>query len=104
MNEKTFRQLQEKARALFSRFPNRWDEKTCYVNLVEEIGELGNALLVKNKDKSIKRKRADFEDSFADILFSLIMMADESNVDLERSLSNMLEDLEVRLDNKEYEN
>lgn len=104
MAEKSFKQLQEAVRELSVRFPNKWDEKTHFVNLIEEMGELGNALLIKNGDKSTKRKRAEYEDSFADIFFSFIMMANDCDVDLEKVLTTMLDELKVRIDNDEYEN
>ena len=85
-----------------ARFPNKWDLKTHFIDLVEEVGELGNAVLIQSGSKSSKRQRAELDDSFADVLFELIMMADEANVDLERVLTQMLKELKIRQENKEY--
>lgn len=99
---KTFQQLCDAVLETGQRFPNKWDLKTHYIDLVEEVGELGNAILVESGDKSIKRKRAQLNDSFADVLFELIMMSDEAGVDLEQALSEMLTELKVRQENQEY--
>jgi len=99
---KTLQQLIVEVLEVGSNFPNKWDLKTHYIDLVEEVGELGNAILVESGDKSMKRKRAELNDSFADVLFELIMMANEAGVDLEEALSTMLAELRVRQENREY--
>jgi len=45
------------------------------IDLMEEVGELSNAILVQEKFKSEKRKKADLKDSVADVLFDLILIA-----------------------------
>lgn len=99
-----FHSLVEKVLEAGSKFPNRWDLKTHYIDLVEEVGELGNAVLIETKSKSSKRQRAKLQDSFADVLFQLISMADEANVDLEASLLQMLGELTDRQQQGEYGN
>ena len=99
---KTFKQLIDEVLEAGERFPNKWDLKTHYIDLVEEVGELGNAILIAAGDKSSKRQRAELDDSFADILFELIMLADEAKVDLEQVLTKMLQELKVRQENLEY--
>lgn len=93
MSNYTFMQLIQKVTSAGKKFPNKWDLKTHYIDLVEEVGELGNAILIKSGDKTEKRQRAEFEDSFADVLFELIMMADEANIDLEEVLLKCLPSL-----------
>lgn len=99
---KTFQQIIAETREAGKRFPNQWDLKTHYIDLVEEVGELGNAVLVESGNKSEKRRRAELKDSFADVLFELILMADEANIDLEEVLTTMLKELKVRQENNEY--
>ena len=96
MNEdmsKTIKQLISEVIEAGARFPNRWDLKTHYIDLVEEVGELGNAILVESGSKSKKRQRAELQDSFADVLFELILTADEAKVDLEKVLTHPLPQL-----------
>ena len=99
---KTLHQLIAEVLEVGSKFPNKWDLKTHYIDLVEEVGELGNAILVESGNKSIKRKRAELDDSFADVLFELIMMANEAGVNLEDVLTEMLDELKARQENREY--
>lgn len=99
---KSFKQIVQEVLEAGERFPNKWDLKTHYIDLVEEVGELGNAVLIETGSKSTKRQRADLKDSFADVLFELILMADEADVDLEEVITQMLSELKVRQDNKEY--
>jgi NTP pyrophosphatase (non-canonical NTP hydrolase) len=99
---KSLQQIIEEVLKAGERFPNKWDLKTHYIDLVEEVGELGNAVLIETGSKSTKRKRADLKDSFADVFFELILMADEANVDLEEVIIQMLSELKVRQENKEY--
>lgn len=101
---KTFQQLINEVIEVGKKFPNKWDLKTHYIDLVEEVGELGNAVLIKTGSKSNKRQRAELNDSFADVLFELILMSDEAEVNLEEVLTQMLKELKVRQENKEYDN
>lgn len=100
---KTFEQIVSEILDAGSKFPNKWDLKTHYIDLVEEVGELGNAVLVETKSKSAKRQRAELQDSFADVLFELVMMADEAGVDLEEAITQMLTELKHRQENRDYD-
>ena len=99
---KSFQQIIQEVLEAGDRFPNKWDLKTHFIDLVEEVGELGNAVLIKTGSKSRKRQRAELKDSFADVLFELILMADEAGVDLEEVITQMLSELKVRQDNEDY--
>ena len=98
----SFQDLQHRVLTLAKNFPHQWDKKTHFVDLVEEVGELANALLIEGKDKDQKRKRAEINDSLADILFELIQLADACDVDLLEVLSKQLDELEIRQNNREY--
>ena len=99
---KTLRQLMTEVIEAGEKFPNKWDLKTYYVDLVEEVGELGNAVLIETGSKSRKRQRSELKDSFADIFFVLILMANKAGIDLEAVLRQMLLELKVRQENKDY--
>lgn len=99
---KSFQTIIQEVLEAGERFPNKWDLKTHYIDLVEEVGELGNAVLIETGSKSSKRQRAELKDSFADVLFELILMADEAGIDLEEVITQMLTEVKVRQENKEY--
>lgn len=97
-----FQELIKQTKKVHRKFPRKWDKKTQFINLVEEIGELANAILLKSSDKPEKRRRADLEDSFADLLFALIVTAEEYEIDLEKSLKQTLDAIEKRQKKGEY--
>lgn len=74
-----------------------------FVDLVEEVGELANAILTTEGHKSKKCTRADIADSLADILYNVIILADLYEVNLEKEMKEMLEKLHRRIKDKEFE-
>ncbi|MGI5827688.1 MAG: MazG nucleotide pyrophosphohydrolase domain-containing protein [Patescibacteria group bacterium] len=105
-NLKSLRALQEKTKLLHQKFPVQWDKKTTFVDLVEEVGELANAILVAEKAKPKRRAWQGEEglaDSLCDILDVLFMMATKYDIDLEKEYRAMLKRLEKRLGNGEFE-
>ncbi len=101
--QKTFSDLVTLSLTTAQKFPKKWDVKTHYIDLVEEVGELGNAILVESGDKSIQRQRSKLHDGFADVFFQLIQLADAAGVDLEKDLTIMLSELLKRQENGEYQ-
>ena len=80
-----------------------WKGEVMLVDLVEEVGELANAILVKEGFKSKKRKKADLEDSLADVLFDIFMIADYYRIDIEKVYRKTLKELEKRVKRKEFD-
>ena len=74
-----------------------------FIQLVEEVGELANAIATTEGHKAKKLARADLKDSFADVLFDLVVLADLYRVDLEKETEEMLKRLEKRIESKEFE-
>lgn len=105
MNLKDYQKKTKKLSLLFKRLPGdigNWDAKTYMINLVEEIGELSNAMLVEEGKKSLKRKKSNVADSLCDSLYSLFMIAECYNLDLEEEYDKVLNDLEGRINNGEF--
>jgi NTP pyrophosphatase (non-canonical NTP hydrolase) len=82
-----------------------WDTKTRFVDLIEEIGELANAILTKEKAKGSKpgRQKEGFKDSLCDCLYDILILAAEHNVDLEKEYLTMLSDLKKRIKSGEFD-
>lgn len=72
------------------------------IDLMEETGELANAILVKEGYKTTKRQKAELGDSLADILFDLILIADQYGLDLEKEYLTMLEKWKARAARGEF--
>ncbi len=94
-----------KARALERKFNEKladrrekWDGKTLLIDLMEEVGELSNAVLVAEGAKSEKRRKAELGDSFADVLLAVILLADAYGVDIEKEYGAALEQINSRID------
>ncbi len=71
------------------------------VDLSSEVGELSKEVL-KSTDYGKKnfKPTEDFESEIGDVLFSLICIANEAEVDLKKSLEGALSKYEARFKNK----
>jgi NTP pyrophosphatase (non-canonical NTP hydrolase) len=78
-----------------------WDPKVRFIDLMEEAGELANALLIEEGFKAEKRRRADLVDSVCDMLFDLLMLAEHFKIDLSEEYGRVLKHVEGRLENGE---
>ena len=82
---------------------NTFSIEARFIDLVEEVGELANAILGKEGHKDKKRIRADLADSVADILWDLIFIAEYYKIDIEKEYFVMCDQLEKRIQEKEFE-
>ncbi len=73
-----------------------WDKKTRFIDLVEEVGELANAILLEEGDKFETRRRAELIDSICDVLMDILLLAGDYGIDLDKEYSKVLEDIEKR--------
>ena len=65
-----------------------WHQLAQFARLVEEIGELARILnhLYGEKPKKSEEKRQELEEEIGDVLYTLICLANSSNVDLDRAI------------------
>lgn len=70
-----------------------FSELTNLAVLTEEVGELARIIARKYGDQSFKKSDEKFEmaDEMADVLFVLICLANQTNVDLTEALKKNLE-------------
>lgn len=70
------------------------------VKLTEELGELSNEVLAfsnyQRKEKADKHSNETLENEFADVLFSLLILARKMNIDLEKSANQKMKKIEER--------
>lgn len=86
------------------RYPSvKWEAEHFMLDLVEEVGELSNALLVERGHKFISRQKSTLEDAFFDVLFDLFLLAESLKVDLDRAFQEGLEDLKRRIEEGEFD-
>lgn len=102
MDNKTLGQYQKEVAELVKKFNFNWSTYVQYIHLTEEVGELGEALTVKEGDRrsgSGEKAQADhgnIEEEFGDVLFTLMELSNKYNV----SLSKVMEDTFIRYQNK----
>jgi len=102
MKIKTFDQYQKEVEEIVRKFNFNWSKYVQYIHLIEEVGELGEALTVKEGDRksgSGEKAHADhgnIEEEFGDVLFTLMELANKYNI----SLTEVIEDTFKRYQKK----
>ena len=102
-----FRDLVEKTLEIGGQFPKKYDVRDHFMDLVEEVGELAQAMQISSgrkltRDPAKRRDRGDVVDAVCDILFELIRLADKLNIDLEKEYPEVLEHIKGRIDRGEF--
>lgn len=99
--------LTEKTKKISAGFPKKfqWDARERFIDLVEEMGELANAILIEEKKKpaSTLHRGNSVADALCDLLFDLLLLADYYGVDFEKEYPDMLKRLKERIKNGEFE-
>ena len=102
MNTKTLEEYQKEVAKIVKQFNFNWSAYIQYIHLVEEVGELGEALTVKEGDRLVgsgERAQADHGDikeELGDILFTLMELANKYDV----GLSKVMKDTFIRYQKK----
>jgi len=89
----TIKEAQQKTDQWINRYGVRYfNELTNMALLTEEVGELARIMARKYGEQSFKEREREknLEDEMADILFVLICIANQTNVDLEKAFNDNL--------------
>jgi len=101
------KEAQKKSGMLNEKFKEKrkteWRPEVMFTDLVEEVGELANAILTKQGFKSEKRKKSDLADSLCDIMFDVFMIAEYYGIDIDKEFTKVLKGLEKRLDKGDFD-
>jgi NTP pyrophosphatase (non-canonical NTP hydrolase) len=83
-----------------------FDELTNTALLMEEVGEVARIMARKYGEQSFKGDESEINlaDEFADVLFVLICLANQTGVNLEDALKKNLEKKNLRDQNRHREN
>jgi NTP pyrophosphatase (non-canonical NTP hydrolase) len=86
------------------KFNNKnWTIHNRLAELIEEVGELSNAIQTEEGFKSQKRKKSDIDDSICDILYELFLIADHYKIDLDKKFPEVLKEIDRRRNNGEFD-
>ena len=80
-----------------------WGIYQRFNDLVEEMGELANAIQVKEGWKTKNRAKADLVDSVCDVLYSIFLVADNYKIDLEIEYPKVLKQLRKRIKEGDFD-
>ena len=83
-----------------------FNELTNLAILTEEVGEVARIISRRYGEQSEKEsdKNKDLGDEFADVLFVLICLANQTGIDLERALKKNLEKKTIRDADRHHSN
>jgi len=96
--------LTDKTIRITKKFPIKWNKKTRFIDLVEEIGEIANAILVKEgqKPKKTLHEGNSLPDALCDTFYDLLLISYQYGIDLEKEYLVMLKRLEKRIKAGEF--
>lgn len=103
MDTKTLEQYQKEVVELVKKFNFNWSKYVQYIHLVEEIGELGEAITVKEGDRKAgsgekaQADHGDIEEEFGDILFTLMGLSNKYNISLSKVMEDTFKRYEIKL-------
>ncbi len=101
---KTLNQHKSETSIVASKMPGvkPWTIHNRLVELIEEVGELANAIQTDEGFKSQKRKKSEVIDSVCDTLFELLLIADHYKIDLDTEYPKVLKQIDKRRKSGEF--
>jgi len=105
MISKTIKQYQREVSKTARKFKFRWSNYVQFMHLVEEVGELGEAITVHEGDRksgsggSALADHADVKEELGDVLFAVLQIGNQMNINAEGALKATLQRYEKKLKN-----
>lgn len=94
-------EIQEKVNEMIKKYDLDTSVEIRFIDLVSEVGELGKEILKGNNyGKNEFTKTDNLESEIGDVLFSLICIANELNIDLKVALDEVIEKYNSRFSEK----
>lgn len=105
----TLKQLISRTKDINSKFPLDLGKKDRFIDLVEEVGELAQSILItsgskRTNDPNKQKTIEDVKDALSDVLYNVIMLAEDHEIKLDDEYSLMLDRLEKRIQKGEFTN
>ncbi len=92
----------------FKKRGNEYDKKSRVLDMVEELGELSQAVQIvegykKTNDPAKARSIDDVADGLCDLLYEMVLLANDYELDLGKEYEEMLNRLKKRLESGEFD-
>lgn len=102
---KTLNQLRDETNRITQAMPGveKWTIHNRLVELMEEVGELANAIQTDEGFKTKKRKKSEVVDSVCDVMFELLNIAAYYKVDLDHEYPQVLKYIDERRKSGEFD-
>ncbi len=101
---KSLNELKGLTQKITSGMPNQnWTIHQRLTELMEEVGELANAIQTTEGFKSKNRQKAELNDSICDVLFEVLNIAAHYNIDLDKEYPEVLEQIDKRRKSGEFD-
>lgn len=88
--------LQEWTKEAWKKSNKKVDEKMELIFLMEEMGEMAEAIRKLAGKKENKKVKVDLEKEMGDILLSIVTLANRYGIDLEKAFSKTMKSIEDR--------
>jgi NTP pyrophosphatase (non-canonical NTP hydrolase) len=103
MSKTTLNELKKQTKEVAAAMPNpNWTIHNRLVELMEEVGELANAIQTEEGFKTKKRQKSEVIDSVCDSLFELLLIADHYKIDLDKEYPAVLKQIDDRRKSGEF--
>lgn len=101
-----FKKLVDDTLLLSDKFKTKLGKQGRMIDLMEEVGELANAMLMVDGRKTSgnpakQRTKEDIADALADILYDLILLSKHYDIKLDEVYPRMLEEMNNRFEKKD---
>ncbi len=105
MRKLSLNEHRDRTEKVTNRIPQNlpWTIHNRMVELMEEVGELANAIQTDEGYKSKKRKKSDLVDSICDVLFEVLNIAAHYKVDLDKEYPKVLKFINGRRKSGEFD-
>lgn len=101
--ENNFQQIIKRAVEIRQKYSQsdtkQWAVEQCFMGMVKDVGDLSKLLMVKGGYRKgvAKDTKKNLEHELADVLYSVIVIANKTGVNLEKSFWQVMDELEERL-------
>lgn len=90
------KQYEAKEKQLYG---SAWTNEEIALGFVGDVGDLAKLIVAQNGKRNIPDSKEKLAHELADCLWSLLVISNIHNIDLERSFTKTMDELEVHLSN-----